>query len=389
MGLEVEERIVAGEEDDLVLVHHLVLRGSNRAIGRHLGEIARARYHAQPIAADDPLRVRVQREWFRRHYPALFERMHGLAEAFGVDLADDAYDLSALRPGPTACAMIFVPPRVTAGTRPLVSRTFDACAGPRRPATEVGCDLLPATRPYVLELHPDGGHASLVLTTYDLLSGALDGLNAEGLCVSVAVDEEARAAGAEPTGAAAVGLDELQLVRFLLDGCANAGEAREAALSAKHYYAHAPAHYLVADRHGDAFAFEYGVGHNREHVIDAAGLPLVITNHPLHRYPDDARLPRADGPGATYARWRRLSAALAETPAPYDADALRRVAARAFIEPGADPEPQPPVRTLWHGIYDLRERSLEASFFLRDEPDPSRQGLKRSVRSPVVRFALA
>ena len=388
MALRVEERIVAGgEQGDAVVVHHLVLSGSNRSIGRHLGELARARYGAAPAAAGDPLRVRVQREWLRRNYPALHERMRGVAEAFGVDQGDDAYDLSALHPSASCCAMIFAPPRATAGGHPLVSRTFDGCAG--RQGSLAGVPLLPATRPYVLELHPDEGHATLAVTTDDLIGGAVDGVNAEGLHVSLAVDEEARARGAEPTGTPGVGLDELQLVRFLLDVCANAGEAREALLSAKHYYASAPAHYLVADRHGDAFAFEYGAGHNRERVVDAAGLPLVLTSHPVHEYAGDDALPREDGPGRTYARYRALTHGLAETPAPYDGDALKRIAERAFLEPGAGRDPARTIRTLWHGLYDLRARSLETSFFLRDEPDPARPDGLRPVRTPYLEFALA
>ncbi|BDG06685.1 C45 family autoproteolytic acyltransferase/hydolase [Anaeromyxobacter oryzae] len=379
MALRVEERIVAGEDGDAIVVHHLVLHGSNRAIGRHLGDVARARYHLAPAPAIDPLRARVQREWLRRNAPVLFERMRGVADAFRVDVGADGLDLSRLgAPPPTAgCSAIFLPPRATAVGHPLVSRAFDFAApvaGRAPPGVAPA-----ASRPYVLETHPDEGHAALALVAFDLLGAALDGVNAEGLCVVAASDVESPAAEPDPAG---IGLDELQIGRVLLDSCATAQEARELLLSAKHHYAAVPAHWLVADRHGDAFVFEVGPGRNRVHLVEARAEPLVLTNHPLHRYPADEALPRAAGPVGTYARYRLLRAALAEALAPWRAEALGAVAERAFVGPaGCD-------RTLWHGVYDLAERSLEATFFLRDEPDPARARGTRTVRTPALRFEL-
>ncbi len=383
MSLRVEERIVAGGKGDEVVVHHLVLRGSNRAIGRHLGEVARARYGVEPVEADDPLRVRVQREWLRRNAPVLFERMRGVADALGVDLGDDAYDATHLGapPASAGCSAVFLPARRSAPAHPLVSRAFDF-AGPL--ASPRPGEPPSASRPYVLELHPDEGYPSLALCAFDLLGGALDGVNAEGLAVAAASDvESASALPLEPAGPS-VGLDELQIVRHVLDECATAIDAREALLAAKHYYAAFPAHFLVADRHGDAFVFEVSAGRNRVHLIEAEGAPLVITNHPLHRYAGESALPRAAGPAGTYARWRALAGALAEAPAAIDEASLRAAAERAFAAPG-----ERPFRTLWHELYDLVERSLAATFFLREEPDPRRRGATRVARSQPIQFQLA
>lgn len=387
MPARVEERIVAGGDGGELVVHHLVLRGSNRAIGHHLGEVARTRYGLEAPAAGDPLRVRVQVAWLRRHAPVLFERIRGAAEAFGVEADDDAYDVSRLgAPPPVAgCSAAFVPPRDTAGGHPLVSRAFDfafPCVR-RAPAAGPGAD-----RPYLLELHPDEGHATLALVAFDLLGGALDGINAEGLAVVAASDVEAAEARPLEPDPAPIGLDELQLGRHVLESCANAIEARETLLAAKHPYAAHPVHWLVADRHGDAFAFEVGTGRNRAYLVEAAGLPLVITNHALHRHPEGEPLPRGPGPAGTYARWRALRSALAEAEAPWTPAALARAAARAFADPPPGPGELPPQRTLWHGIYDLRERSLEATFFVRDEPDPLRPGGLRAARTVPLRFEL-
>ena len=36
--------------------------------------------------------------------------------------------------------------------------------------------LHPTARPYLLELHPDRGYASIAMVSYDMLSGVLDGM---------------------------------------------------------------------------------------------------------------------------------------------------------------------------------------------------------------------
>ncbi len=382
MALRVEEQIVAGEDGDSILVHHLVLHGSNRAIGRHLGDVARARYRLAPPPAADPLRTRVQREWLRRNAPALFERMRGVADAFGVAIEEDLIDLSRLRapPGSAGCSAVFLPPHLTAAGHPLVSRACElGLVAPDRGAPVP----LAASRPYVLEIHPDEGHSALALVAFDLLGAVLDGVNDAGLCVVTASDLESAAAMPLEPEPAAIGLDELQIGRVLLDRCATAQAARELLLSAKHHYSAYPAHWLVADRFGDAFAFEVGRGRNRVHLVEAAGAPLVLTNHPLHRYPADEGLPHGPGPAGTYARYRSLRAALTDAPAPWNAGALIAAAERAFRGPGSGD------RTLWHGVYDLRARTLEATFFLRDEPDRAQAGAASVVWTPPLRFELA
>jgi hypothetical protein len=249
---------------------------------------------------------------------------------------------------------VFLPPRRSASGHPLVSRAFDleGPLAPPRPGEPPA-----ASRPYVLELHPDDGHASLALCAFDLLGAALDGVNSEGVVVAVASDLESAAAGLEPAGPS-VGLDELQVVRHVLDACATAQEAREALLAAKLYYAAHPAHWLVADRHGDAFVLEVSPGRNRVHLVEADGMALVATNHLLHVHRDRGLSPAAD-PARSFARWRALDAGLAGE-RPLDADALSDLGARAFAPAAAGA-----LRTLWHALYDAVERSAVVRFFPR------------------------
>lgn len=257
MGLRVDERIVAGggDGDDLV-VHHLVLRGSNRSIGRHLGELVRARYGVPELPVADPA-------------PCPRERLRASAA--------------------------FVPPSTAGAGHPLVSRTSES-AGPvgrLRPGEPPS-----AGQPYVIELHPDEGYPSIAVCAYDLQGAALDGVNAEGL-VAVAIGD--LGAAARPPG----GPGALQVVRWLLDRCASAAEARRAILAGDVEPSGPPARWLVADRHGLAFLLEVSAD-GALRWTDAGGRPLEVASA------------SADGP----------------------------------------------LRTLWHGEYDAVERRLSARFFV-------------------------
>ena len=46
------------------------------------------------------------------------------------------------------------------------------------------------------------------------------------------------------------------MLRMLLDTCATVAQAKEALLMTKQYYYAVPVHYLIADRHGEAFVWE-------------------------------------------------------------------------------------------------------------------------------------
>lgn len=304
MAVRVEERIVSGAEGDDVVVHHLVLSGSNRAIGRHLGELARGRYRLTPPPAPDPLRLRAQREWLRRRAPVLLERMRGVADAFGVSPDDDTIDLSHLgRSPPRASGSAVIVPAVDAGVHPRVSRTLDVPSPiePPRPG-----DSPPASRPYVIELHPDAGFASLALAACDLLA-ALEGVNAAGLVVLAAFDTGLPRARADETLPPQPGLDAAQTVRHLLDCCATANDAREELFST-HRGPASPARWVVADRSGDTFVFEAGARGG-----EVRGLPS----------------------GERSARGALAGAAQAEG-------------------------------GLWHGLYDAGARTLDASFLVRE-----------------------
>jgi hypothetical protein len=382
-----EIEVVAGGPEQAVIARHLRLSGSQRDIGRGLAEAAREVHGelAGPTRAPDPVVQRVRRRWFEQHHPVLAERMRGVGDAFGVDPEDDASDLAwlATYEGPVGCSTVVYPGSTTKDGHTVLARNFDF---PTMTIEELmGLPPRPGVRPlaadpWIVELHPDEGLASVTIGIMDVM-GAMDGVNEAGLAVSLLADNES--ADAEPVGAdVQVGLSEQQVVRYLLDTCTTVEEAQEALLLAKHYYAFVRCHFVVADRSGACFVWEHSPGHNREHVVvpdpSTAGR-LVCTNHLLHRWPDPVELPEEDGTlgtaAMTYGRWRSLDAAAGDG-AVVDRDDIRDQFRAVRFE-----APLEGARTFWHAQYDLDEAVMELELWTGDE-----QG--RSRYTPPLRFAL-
>jgi hypothetical protein len=388
-----QDRVVAGGPKDFLEARHVVLKGSNEDIGRALATLARERHQVKLLPSSDRFRTRVQRRYFQEHYPILFERMRGVASAFGQRLEDDAQNfsvlgyLASLRFG---CSVVHYPPGTTATGAGIVSRNYDFSTGTlmgNRPRP----GELPATaRPYLIEMHPDRGYASLALYSYDLLSGVLDGINSEGLTVALLADDELMAKfPLEPAGQDAVGLGVLQTLRLLLDTCADVGEAKQALLLTKQYYEAIPVHYLVADRHGKAFVWEYSHTRNREHIIEDPGKPLITTNFSLHRHLEGKGPPSAKAAKDVCPRYCALAERIAGQSGKLTVGFIKEShRAVDMVRPAPKGGARAPVRTLWHALYFPAERKVQVSFYLRDEADPDRPDQIRVARTDYLEFRL-
>ncbi len=188
-----QDRVIAGSAQDFMEVRRLVLRGTNEEIGRALATIAKDRYGLKSVASSDPLRARVQRRYFEKHYPILGDRMRGVAVAFGKRFDDDGWNFSGLGyllGPPPGCSVVYYPPGVTADCNGVVSRNYDFGTGTILDTRPKPGELPINARPYPIEMHPDRGYDSLALCSFDLLSGVLDGINSEGLTVTILSDEE-------------------------------------------------------------------------------------------------------------------------------------------------------------------------------------------------------
>ncbi len=146
-GLRYGETVVAGGPDRFMEVRHVIMKGTNIAIGEKLGEIAKA-LGARPDPRGDTLLNRIQREYMVRNYPILHERMRGIAAAFGLDVEDDRCDFSSIMlfpTGPPGCSAVFYPGTHTANGHGTLSRNYDFTTGTisgRRPTAEAKEALL-------------------------------------------------------------------------------------------------------------------------------------------------------------------------------------------------------------------------------------------------------
>ena len=384
-----KDEVIAGSPKDSLEVRHLVLRGSNEQIGRALAEIAKERYGVKVDRAQDPVQVRAQRKFLERNYPALLDRMRGVAAAYGKELEDDAWDFGSLgftdlRAG---CSIAHLPPQSTKNGKSVVSRDYDYSTGNLFFGFLEPGKLHPTARPYLIEMHPDRGYASLAMTAYDLLSGALDGINSEGLTVTMAMDDELFTKyPVEPTRAPAVGLNEIQTVRMLLDTCATVEEAKEALQATKQYYAYVPVHYLIADRNGKAFIWEYSEAHNKEYMIESPGEALVMTNFNLGKRLENGKPPSADAVTGVCPRYAFLKEKLAG--GGLDDREIRGVHQQVDAQRAQPADAsRPAIRTFWHAFYYPEDRKVRLSYYLGEEPIPD-SSLVKQIRSDYLEFKL-
>jgi len=303
------ETVIAGGPDQFMEVRHVVIKGSNYAIGKKIAEIAQD-VGVRMTPYGDRTRNGVQREYITRNYPILYERMKGVADAYGLDIRDDGYDFSALSQYPSnvwGCSAVFFPGAFTKGGRGILSRNYDFTTGTlqgRRPGEN---EMAAMSRPYIFELYPEEGYASLSLCAFDLLGGVLDGVNSEGLVVAVLAEEETMLEyGLDRSQG--VGTHELLCLRYLLDNCSDVEEAKEAMLGLKHYYSFIPCHYIIADESGESFVFEFSSSRNSTAIVDGEG-PQCVTNHLLSSYESIEQLPQ-EARTDSYDRYRTMHASI-------------------------------------------------------------------------------
>lgn len=390
-ALSRQERVIAGSPNDSLEVRHLVLKGTNEEIGRALADIAQERYQVRLQPARDSLRTRATRRYIEKNYPILYDRMRGVAASYGNAVTDDAWDHSSLMFTElrAACSVVHLPPASMANGTSVVSRDYDYSTGSLTFGFLQPGMLHPTSRPYLIELHPDRGYASIAMVAYDLLSGVLDGMNSEGLTVTMAMDDELfTTAQLEPTYGPAAGLGVVQTMRLLLDTAANVEEAKETLLLTKQYYEYIPVHFLIADRFGNSFVWEYSQAHNKEWIIESPGKPLVMTNFSLNRHMDQDKPPSAETAKSVCRRYSFLADRMSAAPGSISEDFIRKTHRGVDAQaPATADQKRPPIRTFWHALYYPEQRRVKFSFYLRDEPLPDNK--VHIARTDYLEFSLA
>lgn len=348
---------IAGSRNDFQLVRHLTVSGTQLEIGRALAAEAR-RLGWAPLPVD-PAVSRARRTWFERHWPQHHERMDGAAAELGLDPDQDTLALDGLSyvPMGSGCSALWCAPGDSTDGHGRAGRNYDffrettseIMGAPPQPG-----ELPMASRPYVITTIPDEGMATTTISMNGF-DGCMDGINEAGVAIMLLMADIERVDPPTSFGPQ-VGLDSVQLLRFVLDTCANVEQAKQALLGAKHYDHGMPLHYLVVDAGGGAFVWERGAD-GTEHIVEFEN--LCVTNHLIHRNPDPMDLPAdTEATFETYARQRALyERAKGATMSGQDLrDALESVR----------PSDDKPWRTLWTTVFDTAERTLSTRFYLGD-----------------------
>lgn len=372
-----KESIVAGSQKDFMMVSHIVLKGSNYEIGKKIAEIAK-RYQANIAPSGNSLRNRVKRNYYKKNYPVFYERMKGVTDGYGLNVEDDKYDFTIIFQGfaKPGCSVVYYPPQFTSNKHGILSRNYDFTTGNFQGKRVEKGELSCTSRPVLFEIYPDQGYPSLFICAYDLLGGVIDGINSEGLTVAILAEEESIRKGNLEQGAQEVGLYELASMRYLLDYCKDVKQAKEALLNLKHFYSFIPCHYIIADKNGDSFIFEFSSARNKTYIIDGKG-PQCITNHLVALHQDVNQLPK----GNSFDRYTTLFKATADKKK-YTLSEIKSINRLVEVPPYIPGDPnRAPGRTLWHALYDTHDQSLLVKFYLgesSDQEDKSKVTIKYS-----------
>jgi predicted choloylglycine hydrolase len=312
----------------------------------------------------DPVRNKLQTQYFKMNYPIHYERMKGIAAGFGVDCNNFANNISEITylPIKTNCSVVFYPKDKTQNNHNLLSRNFDMPIGNLQMQKCKGNELPTFSRPIIFEVYPDTGYSSLYICSGELIGGVFDGINSQGLSVAI-LGDGIYSDGFLPEPSNEIGLHELLIMRYLLDNCKNTTEAKEALLYLKQYYSFTPCHYIIADNEGHSFIFEFSRMRNQSHVIDGTGIQC-ITNHLI----SDQK------PGKTPEESKNrleLLEKLTSADKKYTLEEIKNI--NSQVSPPLTQNYGPnlaPCRTLWHSIYDMDEKSLMVRFYLGEEVQP-------------------
>lgn len=385
-GQSVFKEEVAAGPSEFTEVRHVVLRGSNYEIGRQIAMLAKKNHHASPLPASDPAKARVQRDYIKKNYPILYERMRGVADGFGRDINDDACDFSQLGYGMMqyGCSAVFYPANFTETGKNILSRNFEFTTGSISGLRTKPGETAAAGRPYVFEVYPDKGYASLYICSFDLLGGTIDGVNSEGLTVAILADNNGLNPLSEPARGVEVGLNELLVTRYLLDNCKNTDEAKEALLGLKQFYTFAPLHYIIADRRGKSFIYELGVSRNVSHITTGTGIQCV-TNHLLYPYKS---LEEMQKEGNSYDRYKSL---VEQTGAKkiFAVDEIKQISHSVAADNYYQNDPAvAPGRTLWHVLYCPDESAMEVRFYLGEKTGETQNDATEFQRTEYLKFKL-
>jgi len=375
-------------------VRHIVLKGTNQDIGKALARLSNDYYQAQPMQFPQPTASydfkSSRNSYIQQYFPQLAARQRGIEDYYGwgaASLNDSSalwYDMQ-----PVQCSAIFFPNTVTANGHSFQARnmefyTVDMYRFAVPPFTVDGHGNKLFSRNFVLETYPqDGGYATMVVGTFELVNGAYDGFNEHGLTISGLVDQELSKTGTVDLKfmTQQKGVSYLQMVRLILENARTVDEAQQLVSKLTVYFPLDGIHFLIGDRNGNAKILEF------YKPTDASPLtpifltqslekptivPTILTNHSIRVYKDPSTFPPIDTtkPYDTFYRYMRLynylQASLYHYYTPEDGlSAMSLVYGYANDSSEGAAEPFP-VRTIWSLVMDADDLSLKIKFYTID-----------------------
>ena len=372
--------VLAKSGDNYQEVRHIVLRGTNREIGRAIAQLADTYYQTQPLSFDSQQDRDSRNSYIQQHFPTLAERQKGVADYYGWgegDLHDSStlwYDIQ-----PVNCSAIFFPKSVTASGHSFQARNMEFYTvdmyqfiNPGTPGK--GNKLF--SRNFVMETYPqDGGYASLVLGTLDLLNGAYDGFNEYGLTISGLVDQNLENKTIPLNEMEKQeGLNYLQMVRLILEGARTVEEAWQIASKLKVYFPMDGIHFLLGDRNGNSIILEFSeVDLSPRLVFPTAPGPNIMTNHSVYKYPSVSTFPQIDYSKSydTFYRYLRLydylQASVFHKYTPDDGLYAMSLV-YGFVNDASEGTARPlPTRTVWSLVMDVDDLTMKVKFYTVDD----------------------
>lgn len=360
-------KYVINTPDSYSKVKHIVLKGTNREIGKELGRIAHKDHGLLPVKSESELISKSQVNYLRDNYNIHYERMKGFASEYNSTLYNNELDFSIFgNPlGETACSAVYYPPITTKENIGILSRNLDFVVSDEKDA--------PFKNVYLMELHPDVGYSSFAILTMEVFGQSLEGINSEGLTVVHLADgESAEKYPENGRGRPGVGFNEFLIIQYLLDTCANIQEAKEALLKAKHYYHCIPVHLIISDSSGESFIWEFEEMRNKEYVIDGSDKPQIITNFLISKYGDKPeKLPIKDNrPECAFNRFKKLHKEISKKDGNYTFDDVvnnnTSVHFKGILDFSSKDEQ---ARTLMHTVYYPQKKEVYIDFYLNEDSD--------------------
>lgn len=383
-------------------VRHIVLRGTNQEIGSAIARLSKEQYQARPFPFPNLTAKQNRNAYIQQNFPYLAERQKGIEAYYGWG-ATDLYDSSSLWYDifPVNCSAIFFPKAVTATGHSFTARvmdfyTVDINQFMQKSKTPLGNMLF--SRNFVLETYPqDGGHAAMVVGTFDLLNGAFDGFNEKGLVISGLVDQSLTVT---PGGvvqdlaklSSQEGISYLQMMRLLLEKAATIDEVDKLLTNLKVYFPIDGIHFLIGEKSGNAAILEFYIDADKKMtytvIRQPSGSPTIMTNHSMRLNPDPSKYTYdITETYDTFYRYMRLYNYLkASAFLKYTLDDGLYAMSLVYGYTNEAPEGALlplPLRSIWSVVMDVDDLSMKIKFYTTDNT-----ALKQLVMTDAYTFSL-